>query len=248
MKYHIYGIFVLVAGDRNTMSHIISLSHPIGQHLSTASCYSENATRPVRAVSSTRSFRALKHEWSAQPRHRWHRNANDLCPKWSSKSNDDPRHLFTMRSSWLAKDDMSHLGMSAGVTVGLLHNVEISRWRMSQCVLVSAIVRLLLGEASAGLLTQTLHDFTSDLWKSVPFNPSLTPCRPWDVKTTFSAFITSRRRAASSARSFSLSWLSWNGWRQSEYAMSGNVGNCRDMTWYLWECIKIYGDTWKCHT
>lgn len=29
MKYHIYGIFVLVAGDRNAMRHIISLSHPI---------------------------------------------------------------------------------------------------------------------------------------------------------------------------------------------------------------------------
>ena len=128
---------------------------------------------------------------------------------------------------------LEHLLDATAATVGLLHKVEISHWRMSPCVLVSAVVRLLLGEASAGLLTQTLHDFTSDLWKSVPFNPSLTPCRPRDVKTTFSAFITSRRRAASSARSFSLSWLSWNGWRQSEYALSGNVGNCRDMTWYL---------------
>ena len=100
---------------------------------------------------------------------------DDLCPKWSSKSNNDPRHLFTMRSSWLLNDDMSHLGISAGVdldenkpykkrrfwlclerrldaTVGLLDNVEINHWRMSQCVLVWAVVRLLLGEASTGLL------------------------------------------------------------------------------------------------
>ena len=27
-----------------------------------------------------------------------------------------------------------------------------------------------------------------------------------------------------------------------------NVRKCRDMTWYLWECIKIQGDAWKFHT
>lgn len=66
MKYHIYGIFVL--GKIHETHHFFLSS--IGQHLSTESCYSENATSPVRAVSSTRSFHALKHEWSAQPHNR----------------------------------------------------------------------------------------------------------------------------------------------------------------------------------
>ena len=182
---------------------------------------------------------------------------DDLCPKWSSKSNNDPRHLFTMRSSWLLNDDMSHLGISAGVdldenkpyqkrrfwlclerrldaTVGLLDNVEINHWRMSQCVLVWAVVRLLLGEASAGLLTQTLHDFTSDLWKSVRFNVDI----PSASRSENNVLCLHHFTATSSFFCQKLQpFLTVLEWMKAKPIH--NVRTCRDMIWYLGECIKI---------